>query len=38
MEDVVAGMVKPCIADIKIGRQTWDPASSSEKQHAENVF
>ena len=37
MEDVAAGMAKPCIADIKIGRQTWDPYSSPEKQFAENV-
>jgi hypothetical protein len=37
MEDVAAGMIKPCIADIKIGRQTWDPYSSPEKQLAENV-
>lgn len=37
MEDVAAGMVKPCIADIKIGRQTWDPFSSTEKKLNENV-
>ena len=37
MEDVAAGMQKPCIADIKVGRQTWDPHSSLEKQLAENV-
>lgn len=37
MEDVAAGMAKPCIADIKIGRQTWDPYSSPEKQFAENM-
>lgn len=37
MEDIAADMAKPCIADIKIGRQTWDPCSSAEKQLAENV-
>lgn len=37
MEDVAAGVTKPCIADIKIGRQTWDPFSSPEKISAENV-
>ncbi len=37
MEDVAAGLVKPCLADIKIGRQTWDPYSSSEKRLSENV-
>lgn len=37
MEDIAAGMLKPCIADIKIGRQTWDPCSSPEKQLAEDV-
>lgn len=37
MEDIAGGMAKPCIADIKIGRQTWDPHSSTEKQLAENV-
>lgn len=37
MEDIAAGMLKPCIADIKIGRQTWDPYSSPEKQFTENV-
>ncbi|KAI9555065.1 hypothetical protein GHT06_020365 [Daphnia sinensis] len=37
MEDIAAGMLKPCIADIKIGRQTWDPYSSPEKQFTENM-
>ena len=23
MEDIASGFSKPCIADIKIGRQTW---------------
>jgi len=36
MEDVASGCRKPCIADIKIGRQTWDPDSSPEKRLAEN--
>lgn len=38
MEDVTSGMSKPCLADIKIGRVTWDPFSSVEKQAAENVI
>lgn len=37
MEDAAAGFIKPCIADIKIGRQTWDPFSSPEKRLAEDV-
>lgn len=37
MEDVAAGLVKPCLADIKIGKQTWDPYSSPEKRLSENV-
>lgn len=36
MEDVAAGLVKPCLADIKIGKQTWDPYSSPEKRLSEN--
>ena len=38
MEDVASGCRKPCIADIKIGRQTWDPDSSPEKRLSENVI
>jgi len=36
MEDIAANFVKPCIADIKIGRQTWDPYSAPEKQLSED--
>ena len=38
MEDIAANFVKPCIADIKIGRQTWDPYSAPEKQLSEDVL
>ncbi|XP_063243218.1 uncharacterized protein LOC134542688 [Bacillus rossius redtenbacheri] len=31
LEDVTSGFVEPCIMDIKIGRQTWDPEASMEK-------
>lgn len=37
MEDLAAGFIKPCIADIKIGRQTWDPYATPEKRIAEDV-
>jgi len=36
MEDVAANFSKPCVADIKIGRQTWDPYSTPEKQLSED--
>ena len=38
MEDVAANFSKPCVADIKIGRQTWDPYSTPEKQLSEDVL
>jgi len=38
MEDVAANFSKPCVADIKIGRQTWDPYSAPEKQLSEDVL
>lgn len=38
MEDIAAGFLKPCLADIKIGRQTWDPFyATPEKRLSENV-
>lgn len=37
LEDVAAGCQKPCVADIKIGRQTWDPEALPEKRLAENL-
>jgi len=36
MEDVANGIRKPCIADIKIGKQTWDPFASTQKRMSEN--
>lgn len=38
MEDIAANFSKPCVADIKIGRQTWDPYSAPEKQLSEDVL
>lgn len=35
LEDLSHGMVKPCIMDIKIGRRTWDPLASPQKQKVE---
>lgn len=35
LEDVTGKLEKPCIMDIKIGRQTWDPFASASKIEAE---
>ncbi|XP_012285230.1 inositol polyphosphate multikinase [Orussus abietinus] len=32
LQDITAGMSEPCVMDIKIGRRTWDPLASSEKE------
>jgi 1D-myo-inositol-tetrakisphosphate 5-kinase/inositol-polyphosphate multikinase len=37
LDNVANGIVEPCIMDIKIGRQTWDPEASSEKREREDV-
>lgn len=37
LEDVAAGFEKPCIMDIKIGRQTWDPFALPSKRESEEV-
>lgn len=31
------GFAEPCIMDIKIGRQTWDPLATEEKRLSEAV-
>ncbi|XP_026321592.1 inositol polyphosphate multikinase [Hyposmocoma kahamanoa] len=31
LQDLAAGMLEPCIMDVKIGRRTWDPLASPEK-------
>lgn len=37
LEDVAANFEKPCIMDIKIGRQTWDPYALPSKRESEEV-
>lgn len=35
LADITHEMVEPCVIDIKIGKRTWDPSASVEKQKAE---
>ncbi|CRL03185.1 CLUMA_CG016529, isoform A [Clunio marinus] len=35
LQDLTHGMLEPCIIDIKIGRQTWDPLATDAKKEAE---
>lgn len=35
LADITHGMSEPCIIDIKIGKRTWDPFASIDKQKAE---
>ncbi|XP_059482158.1 inositol polyphosphate multikinase [Neocloeon triangulifer] len=35
LSNVTHGMVQPCVMDIKIGRQTWDPEASESKKQKE---
>lgn len=35
LADITHGMAEPCVIDIKIGKRTWDPFASAEKQKAE---
>lgn len=37
LEDVCHGLEEPCIMDVKMGRQTWDPCAPREKIQAESV-
>ena len=37
LQDVVAGFCHPCIVDVKIGAQTWNPSATPEKIAAEKV-
>nr|CAD7446717.1 unnamed protein product [Timema bartmani] len=37
LENVTNEFVEPCIMDIKIGRQTWDPEASSDKIETEKA-
>jgi inositol-polyphosphate multikinase len=36
MQDLTNGMQQPCIMDLKIGKQTWDPCASEEKRKKED--
>lgn len=31
LENLLEGIAEPCVIDIKIGRQTWDPTATQEK-------
>lgn len=35
LADITHDMAEPCVIDIKIGKRTWDPFASAEKQKAE---
>lgn len=35
LADITHDMAEPCVIDIKIGKRTWDPYASAEKQKAE---
>jgi hypothetical protein len=37
LEDIAKEVAEPCIMDIKIGRQTWDPQATLEKRKNEDV-
>jgi hypothetical protein len=37
MEDVCVGMKRPCVADVKLGTQTWCPGVSSKKVLSEET-
>ncbi|XP_048510648.1 inositol polyphosphate multikinase isoform X2 [Athalia rosae] len=35
LEDLTAGMSEPCVMDVKIGKQTWDPLAGPAKRAGE---
>lgn len=37
LDNVANDIAEPCIMDVKIGRQTWDPEASLEKRKNEDV-
>jgi hypothetical protein len=37
LQDVVNGFRHPCVVDVKIGTQTWDPTASAQKIENEKV-
>lgn len=38
LNDITSGMKKPCVMDVKIGLQTWEPGCSAKKKKDENVI
>lgn len=38
LNDITSGMKKPCVMDVKIGLQTWEPGCSEKKKRDENVI
>lgn len=36
MEDLTHMMHQPCIVDLKMGKQTWDPVATEDKQRKED--
>lgn len=37
LNDITSEMKKPCVMDVKIGLQTWEPGCSEKKRKDENV-
>lgn len=37
LDDITRSMKKPCVMDVKIGLQTWEPGCSEKKKKDENV-
>lgn len=37
LNDITRGMKKPCVMDVKIGLQTWEPGCSEKKKKDENA-
>jgi hypothetical protein len=37
LDNVANDIAEPCIMDVKIGRQTWDPEATLEKRKNEDV-
>ncbi|XP_071440129.1 inositol polyphosphate multikinase [Hetaerina americana] len=37
LQNVTEGMLEPCVMDVKIGKQTWEPSASEEKKNIERV-
>lgn len=35
LEDLIKDMLEPCIMDVKVGKQTWDPFATQEKKERE---